>query len=87
MRWIRQRAMALVALAALAVLAPSPSLAAEQKWCAQYGRGGDGGRNCGFATIEQCMLTVSGIGGFCEPNQFYTGPDRKPASRRKKRSH
>jgi hypothetical protein len=24
------------------------------------------------------MATVSGIGGFCEPNQFYTGPERPP---------
>ena len=22
--------------------------------------------NCGFTTVEQCRLTVSGIGGFCE---------------------
>ena len=29
------------------------------------------GTNCGFLTIEQCRATVSGIGGFCEPNQFY----------------
>jgi hypothetical protein len=30
-----------------------------------------GGTNCGFFTIEQCRATVSGIGGFCVPNQFY----------------
>jgi len=42
------------------------------RWCAVYGgRGGGGGTNCGFLTIEQCRATVSGIGGFCEPNQFY----------------
>ena len=27
--------------------------------------------NCGFITIEQCMATVSDIGGPCQPNQFY----------------
>jgi hypothetical protein len=27
--------------------------------------------NCGFLTLEQCRATVSGIGGFCVPNQFY----------------
>jgi hypothetical protein len=26
-------------------------------------------------TIEQCRATVSGIGSFCVPNQFYTGPE------------
>jgi hypothetical protein len=51
-------------------------------WCAQYGSGifgGDGGRNCGFSTLQQCQATVSGIGGFCERNPWYT-----PASRSKR---
>jgi hypothetical protein len=66
----------LPALAALAMFAPTSGHADPYKWCAQYGGRGDGGRNCGFITYKQCMDTVSGIGGFCEPNQFYTGPDR-----------
>ena len=33
--------------------------------------------NCGFLTIEQCRATVSGMGGFCVPNQFYN--PKKPA--------
>ena len=40
-------------------------------WCAVYGGRGGGGSNCGFSTWQQCMATVSGIGGSCEPNQFY----------------
>jgi hypothetical protein len=41
-------------------------------WCANYDGGkGFGGQNCGFSTWNQCMATVSGIGGFCVPNQFY----------------
>jgi hypothetical protein len=52
------------------------------KWCAVYS--GRDGSNCGFVTIEQCRATVSGIGGFCEPNQFYTGPDNKFAKRARK---
>jgi uncharacterized protein DUF3551 len=41
-------------------------------WCAVYsgGRGG-GATNCGFTSFQQCMATVSGIGGFCEQNRFY----------------
>jgi hypothetical protein len=49
----------------------SPASATEYKWCAQYGGSGQGGRNCGFNSFSQCMATVSGIGGFCERNQFY----------------
>jgi hypothetical protein len=77
----------LPALAALAAFAPAAGQAEPYKWCAQYGGGQfGGGRNCGFVTLEQCMATVSGIGGYCEPNQFYTGPqpqDRKPRKRQR----
>lgn len=52
-------------------------------WCAVYGSRDGGGTNCGFLTIEQCRATVSGIGGFCEPNQFYN--PRRPAARSRKR--
>lgn len=56
------------------------------KWCAVYssGRGG-GASNCGFVTLEQCRATVSGIGGFCAENQFYTGPEDRPARPTRKR--
>lgn len=51
----------------------TPAAAAtEYPWCAQYS-GRSGGRNCGFSNYSQCMATVSGIGGFCERNQFYQG--------------
>jgi hypothetical protein len=75
---------AAVAIAAMAALA-RPAAAIEYPWCAQYGGRGDGGRNCGFSTFEQCMVTVSGIGGFCERNSFYTGPAERPAKRARKR--
>ena len=45
------------------------------RWCAVYGGHAGGASNCGFVTLEQCRATVSGMGGFCEPNQFYSGPD------------
>ena len=46
---------------------------------------GDGGRNCGFSTLEQCMATVSGIGGDCERNLFYEGPAERPTKSPRKR--
>jgi hypothetical protein len=57
-----------------AVLTQTPVIALPYDpypWCAQYSDDGGGGTNCGFLTLEQCRATVSGIGGFCVPNQFY----------------
>ena len=72
----------LVSLAALA----RPAAAIEYPWCAQYsGEDGGGGRNCGFSTREQCMATVSGIGGGCERNLFYQGGAQRPAKPARKR--
>ena len=78
----------LSALAIAAVLVPEAGHADPYRWCAQYsgGRGG-GGRNCGFVTLQQCQATVSGIGGFCEPNQFYTGPQRSTTGSARRHRH
>jgi len=64
---------AAIVIASLTVLA-RPAAAIEYPWCAQYGGTADGGRNCGFSTLAQCMATVSGIGGGCQRNLFYEGP-------------
>ena len=58
------------------------------RWCAVYGGGGGGGTSCSFITWEQCQAAVSGVGGFCEPNQFYDGrpvvtPEDQPARSRR----
>ena len=67
-------------LSALGVLElTAPAAAAEYPWCAQYS-GRSGGRNCGFVSFNQCLETVRGMGGFCEPNQFYT-PSRSRRAR------
>jgi hypothetical protein len=52
----------------------------------QYGgMDGDGGRNCGFVSYQQCMETARGSGGFCEHNLFYTGAPERPAKPARKR--
>jgi len=60
------------------------------RWCAQYYAGeSGGGTNCGFVTYEQCRATIMGMGGFCEPNQFYDGRaygEQKPVRRRVQRT-
>ena len=73
----------MVTLALPALLAGSAAQAYEKPydpypWCAVYsfGRAGNAS-NCGFMTLEQCRATISGVGGSCEPNQFYN--PRRPA--------
>src|SRR5262249_34991013 len=47
---------------------------ADGAWCADYKFHHGGARNCGFATYQQCLATVTGIGGSCGPNPFYQPP-------------
>ena len=30
--------------------------------------------NCGFASFQQCLADISGLGGFCEQNNTYKPP-------------
>ena len=84
---MRRLLAATIIAAVTLVLMPAAGMADPYKWCAVYSGGmGGGGTNCGFHTIEQCRATVSGIGGFCDPNPFYTGPAERPAKRAHKRA-
>ena len=79
---------AIFVLAALATLTPATAQEhIEYPWCANYGGGfdGGGGSNCGFTSFEQCMETLRGMGGFCDPNPFYKPPSHRPAQRPHKR--
>jgi hypothetical protein len=74
----------LTALAVLGAGSVADSAKADPyRWCAEYG-GRSGATNCYFMTLGQCRATVSGLGGFCRPNTFYTGSDNSP--RRKRRA-
>ncbi len=72
-------------LFATAAMSATPAAAQNYPWCALYSGGSvGGGRNCGFTTFEQCMATVSGIGGSCFQNTQYQpppGPHAKPKHR------
>ena len=62
----------LVVLSVTLSQTPATALPCDNtRWCAEYSGTAGGATNCGFFTIEQCRATVSGIGGFCVPNQFY----------------
>ena len=51
-----------------AAAAGGPQAQAQQSqdypWCAIYAKDGD--THCFFTSYQQCMATVSGIGGFCQ---------------------
>ena len=47
----------------------SQAAGAGRSWCATYSWKGIND-NCSFATQQQCMAQVWGLGGFCRPNPF-----------------
>jgi Protein of unknown function (DUF3551) len=56
-------------------------------WCAEYTGGGLGGSsNCYFMTLQQCQATVSGVGGYCTQNSYYTGPAVKSQQQQQQQS-
>lgn len=57
-----------------------PAQAREYPWCARYDWTT---YNCGFVSFRQCLATIQGMGGICEPNPRYVGPAAAP--RRKPR--
>jgi hypothetical protein len=80
-----------VAIVIAAAATGSSARAQNYPWCAQYGGFfGDGGTNCGFTTYEQCLATISGMGGACERNLQYVpppGPHAAPVHRPPHRRH
>ncbi|HEX3939624.1 MAG TPA: DUF3551 domain-containing protein [Xanthobacteraceae bacterium] len=66
-----------LAMVAAGFAMASPAQAQNYPWCAYYDGGEDQSVNCGFVSREQCMASVSGIGGFCMPNNTYQ-PLRPP---------
>src|SRR6516225_144160 len=47
----------------------SQAAGASRSWCATYSRKGISD-NCSYATQQQCLAQVWGLGGFCRPNPF-----------------
>jgi hypothetical protein len=43
--------------------------------------------NCGFVSFNQCLATVSGIGGFCIQNNTYRPPPGPHPSARVQRRY
>lgn len=64
--------MLVMAFFILSVGIGAPAEAQNYPWCAQYSY--RDGATCGFTTFDQCMATISGIGGFCHVNNQYVPP-------------
>jgi hypothetical protein len=73
------RTIAVLAVLAAALSALPDRAQAERyyPWCAWYD---EWSYNCGFTTLQQCMATISGVGGLCKPNSY--GP---PAAKQRGR--
>jgi Protein of unknown function (DUF3551) len=73
----------IVGVFAAIVWIEKPAEAQNYPWCAYYNMGG-GATNCGFATSQQCLAAVSGVGGSCGPNPTYQ-PAQGPYPRHPRR--
>jgi hypothetical protein len=67
---------------------PARAQAREYPWCARYDAWS---YNCGFATFQQCLATISGAGGICERNPRAVALIDEPGSghskHKRKRAH
>ncbi len=71
-----------IAAMLLSEAAASTQSARSYPWCAiYYTIDSNGTPSCSFDTRQQCMETISGLGGFCAENQYYRGVT-VPAPRR-----
>jgi hypothetical protein len=62
-----------------------PAEAQNGGWCAYYDLGQDGFRSCRFATLQQCLDDVRGIGGNCGPSPYPPSPESHPSTRLRRR--
>jgi hypothetical protein len=77
-------ALSLFGVLFIAAAIGTPAQAQDRPWCAYYSGHFGGASNCGFSTYEQCLATISGVGGWCQPNTMYVPP---PARHRHYRAY
>ncbi len=51
-------------------------------WCLNTTDGGP--YDCGYATLQQCQISRSGVGGSCDPNPRYVEAQEYPAKKPRK---
>jgi len=50
----------------LAIAGDASHVVQAQAYCAMYD---DGTKNCGIPSLDSCRQSISGVGGFCTPDQ------------------
>ena len=57
-------------------------------WCARYFDRRGGTTSCYFASREQCMTTVSGVGGYCYASaNYHPAAPAKPSVQPRRHRH
>ena len=69
------------ALLGESIATPAQSAGSYPVCAVYYGIDATGTPSCSFDTREQCMETISGIGGYCIENQYYHGATVRPQGR------
>jgi hypothetical protein len=71
-----------LAFAAVVMLSWTGSArAGTHPWCAEFLWGN--GTDCTYETLEQCLATVSGVGGMCRVNSWLGTEPRYPGRRKR----
>ncbi|MCC6778616.1 MAG: DUF3551 domain-containing protein [Hyphomicrobiales bacterium] len=68
-------------LVLMAALTAAGSSAQAAPWCAFYDAST---YNCGFHSYQQCLATISGVGGICRQNFFEGNGGAAPPKRRQR---
>jgi hypothetical protein len=77
-----RNALVLTIVLAAATFANRDAQARDYAWCAWYDWTT---YNCGFDTFQQCLATISGVGGECRPNMHYRPPRERRERQRERR--
>ena len=59
--------------------------ASQYPVCAQFLTLDGGGLSCYYRSLEECRVSMSGVGGICSSNPWYTGPPAATAGKPKRR--
>jgi len=77
-RWSMKFSVFILGVFATIVCIEKRAEAQNGAWCAYYDLGRDGFRSCRFATLQQCLDDVRGIGGNCGPSPYPPSPKLHP---------
>jgi hypothetical protein len=85
---MRSPMLSLVVLAAALlgeIQAASAQSPTSYPWCARYNFRDSSATSCYFTSKEQCMTTLSGLGGWCYQSPYYhrSAPPSAPAPLRR----